>query len=94
MYLLRVNPLAFALSVVLAIALVAVYGLTLRGLVAERRFRDPAIAVLVVTIAYFIVIAGGPAGLNRFRHPAMPFLCVLAAAGVTVTTPLRWRGWK
>jgi dolichyl-phosphate-mannose-protein mannosyltransferase len=89
-HLLQVNPLAFVLSVVLAMALVAIYGLSLRGLVANRRFLDPAIAVLVITIAYFVVIAGGPAGLNRFRHPAMPFLCVLAAAGLTVTTPLRW----
>jgi len=42
----------------------------------------------VLSIAYFITIAGGPVGVGRFRHPAMPFVCVLAAMGLVTW----WRG--
>jgi hypothetical protein len=28
---------------------------------------------------YFIVLAGGPWGQSRFRHPFMPLVCALAA---------------
>jgi hypothetical protein len=54
----------------------------LRGLFG----RSPAGAwekiALVALMAYFVAVSGGPHGYSRFRHPAMPFLCVLAGFGL------------
>jgi 4-amino-4-deoxy-L-arabinose transferase-like glycosyltransferase len=78
----RTNSLGFHLLAVLGIALVVVYGLALRGWLATGRVFDPSILLLVLTIAYFIIVAGGPVGVGRFRYPAMPFVYVLAAMGL------------
>ena len=78
----RTNSIGFLLLVVFGIVLVVVYGLALRGWLAAGRVFDPSILLLVLTIAYFIVVAGGPVGVGRFRYPAMPFIYVLAAMGV------------
>jgi hypothetical protein len=78
----RTNPLALLLLVVLGGILAAMYALALRGLLVDRRFLDPGTLLLVVTIGYFVTIAGGPVAVGRFRHPAMPFVCALAAAGL------------
>lgn len=40
----------------------------------------------MLTIAYFITVAGGPIGVGPFRHPAMPFVTVLAATGLLTLT--------
>jgi hypothetical protein len=82
-HLLRTNPVAMALLGTLAVVLVVIYALALRGLAAGHWLRDPAIALLVASAAYSVVIAGGPVGDSRFRHPVMPFVCVLAAAGLS-----------
>jgi 4-amino-4-deoxy-L-arabinose transferase-like glycosyltransferase len=79
---LRANMLGFALLVVLGAVLLATYVLALRGWLVGARGHDPARLLLVVTIVYFITIAGGPVAVGRFRHPAMPFVCVLAAMGL------------
>ena len=76
------QPLAAAVFIGTGLALVLVYGLALRGTIVGVRARDPAIAVLVICIAYFVTVAGGPAAVGRFRHPAMPLICVLAAIGL------------
>ena len=39
-------------------------------------------SLLLWSVAYFVLLSGGPTGHSRFRHPMMPMLCVLAAAGV------------
>lgn len=77
---LRTNAFAFSLLVVLGGILLALYILALRGLLVDRRFLDPSALLLALTVAYFITIAGGPIAVGRFRHPAMPFVCALAAA--------------
>jgi hypothetical protein len=33
---------------------------------------------LALLAGYFVILGGGPWGQSRFRHPAMPILCVLA----------------
>jgi hypothetical protein len=33
-------------------------------------------------MGYYMAIAGGPGDWGRFRHPAMPIICVLAADGL------------
>ena len=47
-----------------------------------RVWRLAAGSLLLWSVAYFLVLSGGPVAHSRFRHPVMPMLCVLAAAGV------------
>jgi hypothetical protein len=50
---------------------------------SSRRFmREPAVIAAVFTVAYYIVLAGGPVGYSRYRHPVMPIICVLSAYGL------------
>jgi 4-amino-4-deoxy-L-arabinose transferase-like glycosyltransferase len=86
---LRTNVLGFALLVALGALLMASYVLAVRGWLS--RARDPAVLLLVLAIAYFITIAGGPVAVGRFRHPAMPFVCVLAAIGLIASAIARRR---
>jgi 4-amino-4-deoxy-L-arabinose transferase-like glycosyltransferase len=79
---LQTNLLGFVSLGMFGVALVVVYALALRGWLGDRRALDPAVLLLVLSVAYFIIIAGGPVGVGRFRHPAMPFVCVLAAMGL------------
>ena len=62
--------------------LLVTYGFAVRGVLSSRNSRDSAIIVLFCTMGYFVLVGGGPVGGSRFRHTIMPFLCVLAAAGV------------
>ena len=82
LYLFRTRPFAASWLIGLGIVLGVVYLLALRGLLVQRHFLEPSVILLVACIAYFVVIAGGPVAVSRFRHPAMPMLCVLAAAGI------------
>jgi len=82
LYLARTNPLATGVLFVTGVMLMGFYALALIAVISRRRFLDPAVLVLVASIGYFVLIAGGPIGYGRFRHPAMPMVCVLAAAGL------------
>jgi len=44
-----------------------------------------AVACALVAL-YFLVLSGGPHALGRFRHPIMPVICILAAAGMAGLT--------
>ncbi len=46
------------------------------------RIRIPALWLLAATVAYLVVISGGPEAYSRFRVPVTPLLGVLAAAGL------------
>jgi 4-amino-4-deoxy-L-arabinose transferase-like glycosyltransferase len=76
------NAIALVVLGVLGLGLIALYALACRGLTVGGHWRDFATMPLVVSVAYFVVIAGGPVGESRFRHPLMPLICVLAAAGL------------
>ena len=78
----RGSAVMLVLVVVLGIVLLVGYGLAVRGVLSARSFTDPATILLLCTMAYFALVGGGPMGGSRFRHPIMPFVCVLAAAGV------------
>lgn len=51
----------------------------------DRRWR----VALALLAGYFVVLGGGPWGQSRFRHPAMPILCILA--GFEVARAVRSR---
>jgi len=47
----------------------------------SRRILDPAIFPVLFIAGYYMAIAGGPGDWGRFRHPAMPIICMLAGYG-------------
>jgi 4-amino-4-deoxy-L-arabinose transferase-like glycosyltransferase len=81
-HLLQSHPLAIALLILLGLVLATSYVLAIRGLAGRLHLKDPAVALLLASAVYLVAIAGGPAGLNRFRHPVMPIICAFAAVGL------------
>jgi hypothetical protein len=57
-------------------------------LFSRQLWRRPSILAAVLTIAYYVVISGGPAGDSRFRVPIMPIICVLSGYGFTLWSDL------
>ena len=57
--------------------------------VRERPLRVDA-ALMLAWPAYLILVSGGPAALDRFRHPAMPFVAVLVGLAAEGIEPV-WR---
>ena len=54
------------------------------------RLKQPFVMFAAVVVGYLALVSGGVTGYSRFRHPIMPFLCVLAADGLTrILTRLR-----
>ena len=51
---------------------------------SRRSMREPAVIAVVLTVAYYVCIAGGPMGYSRYRHPVMPIICVLSAYGLSL----------
>ncbi len=78
----RSNPLAFWTQLALVVWLALYYLLALFGLFGRSCAGLWAKIALVALSAYFIAISGGPIGYSRFRHPAMPLLCILAGCGL------------
>jgi hypothetical protein len=66
------------------------------ALVSRRLIRQPKVIAAILVVAYYLVIAGGPAANSRFRHPAMPIICVLAGYGVCEVWHrlLLWFKWR
>ena len=50
-------------------------------LLKHKGLGNGAIAVLILTAAYVILVSSGPEAYSRFRMPVMPIFCVLAAGG-------------
>ncbi len=48
----------------------------------SRRILDPAVFAVVCIAGYYMAIAGGPGDWARFRHPAMPIVCMLGGYGL------------
>ncbi len=83
----RGHLILFAGAVVLQLAL---YALAAGGaLTLWRAGARTEVVVLVTTIAYLLVLTA-PAGNVRFRFPAMPYIDLLAGAGVLAA----WRLWE
>lgn len=80
--LIRDTPVVFVLFLALGTLLLVGYGLTLRYILSPGNLKEPATILLLCTMAYFALVGGGPAAGGRFRHPIMPFVCVLAAGGL------------
>ena len=82
--LLRTRPMVAASSAMLAVELLALYVLVAVALLCRRWRSKPQVWLVAALVLYFVVVAGGPEGAGRYRHPVMPLLCVLAGPGAIV----------
>ncbi|MGC9291620.1 MAG: hypothetical protein ACP5EP_02720 [Acidobacteriaceae bacterium] len=81
-------PLVFVGTAMLEVVLVAYYGLAILGI--PRPYQSgKALITLVLVVLYFVVVAGGAAGMARYRYPIMPIVSLFAGAGLVRLLPLR-----
>src|SRR6266851_1145082 len=91
--LLLTRPIVFWSNAVLLPMLLMYLSCACIVLFSKRLMWDPAILAALLIVSYYLAISGGPAALGRFRHPAMPIICVLAAYGLClVVSRLRRAG--
>ncbi len=43
---------------------------------------EPAILIVLVIMGYYLVLPGGASDWGRYRHPAMPIMCILASCSL------------
>jgi Dolichyl-phosphate-mannose-protein mannosyltransferase len=79
----RVPLLGGSTTVLLALQFVYLLGACMA--LSGRHVRDSAMLMVLLIMGYYCAIPGGPTDWGRFRHPAMPIMCTLAAYGLTAT---------
>lgn len=75
------------LGICLVLAVIALLG--------PGRLQGTPVVLLVAGAGYLLLASAGPLALDRFRHPVMPILCLLAghaAPAVTAALRARWSG--
>ena len=84
--------IALPVFLLVGLACAAQYGLALVAVPRLFASRDAVIFLLLVTVAYFLIMAGavGDIATARMRHPAMPAICVLAAFGAFPVMDRYW----
>jgi hypothetical protein len=58
---------------------------------SKQLLRRPCIQAAILTVLYYVVISGGPAGNSRFRVPVMPIICALSGYGLCLISELAQR---
>jgi uncharacterized membrane protein len=83
--------LGLLLPVIIIITLIYIFALS--GMIQILRHRSwLALTILVMPVLYFLILPGA-ASIPRFRIPVMPYLCLLAGAGLQ-TARVYFKGWK
>jgi 4-amino-4-deoxy-L-arabinose transferase-like glycosyltransferase len=83
--------LGLLLPVIIFITLIYIFALS--GMIQILRHRSwLALSILVMPVLYFLILPGA-ASIPRFRVPVMPYLCLLAGAGLQ-TARAYFKGWK
>ncbi|MGE4159732.1 MAG: hypothetical protein AB7F75_11630 [Planctomycetota bacterium] len=75
------QPLLLVISTLLGLVLAGLYVLSFLGL---RRLERGGLLLLATVMAYLALVSGGANATGRFRHPVMPLICIVAAAGLCV----------
>ena len=83
LWLIREYPVTAMLFVLLAMQLLLYYLLAIVGL---RAFPTVVTSFFVWTVAYFVLVCGGPIGHGRYRMPIMPLVCLSAGAALARRT--------
>ncbi len=75
------HPLVFSGTAILEAILIIYYGLALLG---AYKLYPPGKAVLTLALffLYFVVVAGGAAGMARYRYPVLPIVALFAGMGL------------
>lgn len=82
------KPLVSILTIAIGVITATYYSLAILGI--PPVFRQPAIfTALILIAAYFILVAGGPAGMGRYRYPIMPIVALFAGEGLE--NFIQWR---
>jgi len=76
------QPLVFWANLALGAVLAVYLGFGAVGLFFRSVRKSTGATACVLVVLYFLVFSGGPHALGRFRHPAMPVICILAGAGM------------
>jgi hypothetical protein len=76
------KPLVFWSNAVFLLLEALYFSCACVALFSRRLVRGPGITAMILAVIYMFVISGGPAALCRFRHPAMPMICILAGYGL------------
>ncbi len=86
----REVPQVLYLSLALGAVLALVYCASALGLFAACRRLSWQWTTVVVTLAYLLLVSGGPTGVARLRTPMMPVVCVLAGYGIATLLSHAW----
>jgi 4-amino-4-deoxy-L-arabinose transferase-like glycosyltransferase len=74
--------LRYLIAAMIAGHLFVTYGSALLGLVVGWRRHDRAFLWLALGLALYFIILTGPAGISRYRVPAIPFYLVFSGIGL------------
>lgn len=72
------NPMYVIAYTAGGLLLLAYYSLFVLSFRRAGRETPAGVCFILLVMLYFLIISGGPNAVGRFRHPVMPFICVLA----------------
>jgi hypothetical protein len=81
------SPSVFWSSGLLGMVLILYWLAASAGVWLAWRSYTAAVIFILTFVLYFVVLSGGPNSLERFRHPVMPMVCLLAGYALS---RIRW----
>jgi hypothetical protein len=68
--------------------LLMTYAMAIFGLSSRAVFRRID-TIMILSAGFYLLLATGPVGYSRFRHPVMPLICIFAGYGLTRMVNIR-----
>ncbi|HEX4145209.1 MAG TPA: glycosyltransferase family 39 protein [Pirellulales bacterium] len=88
-HILRQTPAELCSKALLAIVPAVIYLAAAFGCLRCLGRWNWNLTLVMLVAGYLWIVAGGPTGIARLRHPVMPLACV--ASGIGIAEVLRWR---